>query len=286
MDGNFTTEPPTIMEESKNNKFQIIADSAFAIGDIHGNFNAITTYIKKKKLRNTCLICCGDCCIGFHSPEQTKRQMKPLNKFCLERQVTILFLRGNHDEKQMYSKRLINMKCVKTVPDYSLIEIKCEKNATTHYILCVGGAISVDRTYRKRRFKAMTLHAAEKLGLPDCYFNPGYWDDEAPIYDEAALKQLKQTPIEYVCTHTAPHFCYPHPDAILGKWAASDSSLEEDVLQERQTLTKIYSQLVRDGHPLKAWFYGHFHNVYTEKISNTMFYLMDMGRSDDILSNK
>jgi predicted phosphodiesterase len=273
------------MENAEINRLNVIADSAFAVGDIHGDYDALKSYVIKKEIRNSCVICCGDCSIGYTNPEDTRRQMRVLSKFFEKRNVMVIFLRGNHDEKKMYVDKCVKSKFVKAVPDYTLLEIHSDANAIVHNILCIGGAISVNRSYLKRRYKAKTKKIEEKSGWWS-YANPYYWSDEAPVYDENALDQLKQTPIEYVCTHTAPHFCYPPMQTILGKWRALDSKLEEDVRNERQTLTKIYSRLVKDGHQLKAWYYGHFHDSCTEKIYGTTFYLMDMGRSDDILSDE
>ena len=55
----------------------------------------------------------------------------------------IVFVRGNHDNPAYFDGAMFNAKRFITVPDYSILQ------ACNHTILCVGGAISIDRIYRK-----------------------------------------------------------------------------------------------------------------------------------------
>lgn len=55
----------------------------------------------------------------------------------------IVFVRGNHDNPAYFDGAMFNAKRFIAVPDYSILQ------ACNHTILCVGGAISIDRIYRK-----------------------------------------------------------------------------------------------------------------------------------------
>ena len=93
-------------------------------------------------MENTLLIVAGDCGFGFHEigyyKEVVRRHRKRLN----DSNNWIVFLRGNHDNPAYFDGKTINHKRFIAVPDYSIIQT----DGLT--ILCVGGAISIDRQYR------------------------------------------------------------------------------------------------------------------------------------------
>ena len=51
-------------------------------------------------------------------------------------------IRGNHDDPSYFNDNIINKSNVKLIKDYSIISVG-DKN-----ILCIGGAVSIDRKYR------------------------------------------------------------------------------------------------------------------------------------------
>ncbi|MCD7963257.1 MAG: hypothetical protein LUG51_10865 [Tannerellaceae bacterium] len=84
---------------------------------------------------------------------------------------------------------------MKTIPDYSVIHFK------NHSILCVGGAVSIDRILRKQqmdenRIKYRTIRES-------------FWENEAAVFDDNKLIEISEKhTIDTVITHTAPSFCY------------------------------------------------------------------------------
>lgn len=50
---------------------------------------------------------------------------------------------GNHDDPTYYDGKIINTKWVKAVPNYCIVEVDNKR------VLCISGAISIDRSYRK-----------------------------------------------------------------------------------------------------------------------------------------
>ena len=55
----------------------------------------------------------------------------------------VVFVRGNHDDPSYFNEEKVNYERFRCVPDYSVINV-CGRN-----VLCVGGAVSIDRKYRR-----------------------------------------------------------------------------------------------------------------------------------------
>ena len=72
----------------------------------------------------------------------------------------IVFVRGNHDNPAYFDGATFNYKRFIAVPDYTILQ------ACSHTILCVGGAISIDRIYRinewnKRKYRVHSNESQE-----------------------------------------------------------------------------------------------------------------------------
>ena len=96
----------------------------------------------------------------------------------------IVFVRGNHDNPAYFEGTTFSYKRFIAVPDYTILQ------ACNHSILCVGGAISIDRIYRinewnKRKYR---VHSNE-LQENDISRNL-YWKNEAPIYDADKMNTI------------------------------------------------------------------------------------------------
>lgn len=249
------------------------------VGDIHGEFNSLQGLMKKTNFKDTVYIVCGDCGFGFNKKEYYSKIFNKLSKTTSELNCEFIFIRGNHDDKKYFDKRLINRKCFKTIPDYSVIQ------TPLYNVLCIGGAISIDRTYRQLVLKENALkysiyhgctpNEAEKL----C--QQVYWDDEPCYYDEEKLSQLKlnNINIDIVCTHTCPSFTKPFGKENIGYWLSKDENLERDIDNEREVMDKVYNKLKTDGHSLDMWLYGHFHYHNVQFVDNTKFVMLDMCRN-------
>ena len=59
----------------------------------------------------------------------------------------------------------------------------------------------------------------------------------------------------------------------------ADEKLESDIVNERNVMDKISYKLKQDKHPVKKWFYGHFHYHNQEYIDDVMFIMLDMWRN-------
>ena len=149
------------------------------IGDIHGDFQTLQQIVKP--FENTVFIICGDCGFGFPNTKTDKinKMIEASFKAFLEkRNLYLLFIRGNHDDPKFFNELYdvnpggyFNYERFIPLPDYSVVTV----NKTV--VLCVGGAVSVDRRFRN--------------------VNSSYWYEEEMI----PFQKMNFTPT-ILCTHT------------------------------------------------------------------------------------
>lgn len=244
------------------------ARSIVVCGDIHGEFNSVIYKLGVQyQLTDTLLIVAGDCGFGFNKPGYYENIFKRNSERLIKSNNRIVMVRGNHDDPAYFNEERIKHERFRTIPDYSVIQ------ACGHSILCIGGAVSIDRVYRKK-------HDAKCSATG----TTSYWADEMPLYDEAALNEIgKQFKIDTVITHTAPSFCELISKSGLSEWSALDSSILSDCESERRTMDQIYDHLKSDGHPLRHWYYGHFHQSWNSEIGGVLFSMLDIMELKEVL---
>lgn len=227
----------------------------YAVGDIHGDFRFLTSNILNVKdvFSNSAVIVCGDCGFGFNKPKYYEDEMKRMNDKLGKINCYVYFIRGNHDDKSYFDNHLVALEHVNTVKDYSVISYKDTDN-----ILCVGGSISIDRTWRKNYDIVKNIHKGE-----NDYKSCSYWEDEAFVYDESKLDEIKKEKIDItiVCTHSAPSFCMPKDKTDLDAWIEVDEKLDEDIIKDRTDHDKLF-EYAKKNFKVKTWFYGHFHYIW------------------------
>ncbi len=249
------------------------------IGDIHGEFKSLQGLMKYTGFKDTLYIICGDCGFGFNKKEYYSQIFNKLTKTASKLNCEFIFIRGNHDCPKYFDKQLIHRKCFKTIPDYSVIQ------TPSHNILCIGGAISIDRTYRKTIQKENALkysiHHGCSITEAEQKCQKVYWEDESCYYDEQRLNELRlnNISIDIICTHTSPSFVKPMDKNGIETWLKNDNNLSEDVDNERKIMDRVYNKLKEDKHILKYWFYGHYHFHNIDYIEQTKFVMLDMFRN-------
>lgn len=221
-------------------------------GDIHGEFEKLVHKLcVEHSFKNTLLIVAGDCGFGFFSLlyydmvyQRVSRRLAKSNNY-------VAFVRGNHDNPFYFNGEVVCYKRWRAVPDYSMIR------ACGHNILCVGGAISPDRVDRIE--------------------GKDWWPNEAPFMDRGEIITIPDfTPVDTVVSHSAPSFCRISTlDGIMGR-CVKDSCLTDAISAERAVMDEVFSTLRDFGHPVKSWFYGHFHQHWQETFGDTTFYLLDV----------
>lgn len=212
------------------------------IGDIHGDFQKLMDITKKYS--NVVFIIAGDCGFGFPDTKIDKIKKlvsKMIMPFLTKRNMYFVFVRGNHDEPNFFQDKLfraeINTDRFILVSDYSLIKIN-GKN-----ILCVGGAVSVDRRFRTT--------------------NSSYWYEEEMLDFEP---MIYENGIDIICAHTVDRNIIEYSLQSMPEWLRisfkEDKKLTPDVDREN----KICRNLLEYYKP-KHWIHGHYH------LSNRMNYL-------------
>lgn len=247
------------------------AKSVVVSGDIHGDFNLLVYKLcVQYGMTDTLLIVAGDCGFGFEKEDyylsmarRNARRMSAVNNW-------IVFVRGNHDNPAYFDGQTFRSKRFIAVPDYSVVQ------AAGHTVLCVGGAVSVDRSWRKRQWKQLTAH--DRNLLSDNPFSKNiYWADEEPVYNGELLDAVcERFTIDTVITHTAPSFCELTTKNGLAAWAEEDSTLLRDVADERATMSRIYERLTYCRQPVTHWCYGHFHQSWHSSIKGVLFLMLDI----------
>ena len=225
----------------------------------------LTPFYKTKTefggFNNSLIIVCGDCGFGFNKPGYYFEILEKANKLFSTTNTHIIFVRGNHDDPSYFTDEKINYSNIICVPDYSVVK------TFDHNILCVGGAISVDRIWRKQQEIRLNKY---KQSNPKKLF----WENEAPILNENILNELKENDIklDMVVTHTSPSFSQPHfKDTAIG-WFKTDPKLKEDLKKERNIMDSLY-KLLRNEHDIKVWSYGHFHIYFEDLIDEKTLFL-------------
>lgn len=228
-------------------------------GDIHGKYNEVLNFINKYDIKNAAIIIAGDFGVGFKHPLAEISKLKKFNTKLIESNTIVFVVRGNHDDPSYFYGEKYNTSHIKFVSDYSVLNIN-DMN-----ILCVGGAVSIDRTSRKRY--------TEDRGRD-------WWFDEVFKLNIEKIKTLKN--IDVVITHSAPHFAYPYIKKDFDKWTEKDEFLKNDVESERNDITDLYNALI-ENNDIKKWYYGHFHSHHEMYYDNTQFICLNINDFKEIL---
>ena len=153
------------------------------VGDIHGSFEPTSKFSTKiRQKENVIYFQCGDFGIGFGEIDKDIKKLNILDELLQQRNSELYVIRGNHDDPKYFNGSFNQFTNIKFLPDYSILEIQ------GHKILCVGGAISVDRVFRKE-------------GL-------SYWKNE-PFVLKDDYKELP-TDCDIIVTHSAPVDFFPY----------------------------------------------------------------------------
>ena len=220
-----------------------LVKTIFAVGDIHGEFLTFADdLVNSCKVKNCCVIVCGDIGLGFYSRDKVKEFFQRMQTMFSSRNIFVIFFRGNHDDPIWFE--YIDDEFASDYPnviiaeDFTIVEHNNDKYP--YKILLWGGAISIDRNMR----------------VP----TKSYWYGEeiTPLPGEFATDKE----INCVCTHSAPDFCLPVNDSNLEGWYLRDMTLKDDVKKERETLSKgAYTLHRANRNTLSLWVYGHYHDI-------------------------
>ena len=152
-------------------------------------------------------------------------KLEMFNKVLADNNTHVLFVRGNDDPKY-FEDALIDLSNIKTIQDYSVIKL------SKFNCLCIGGCVSLDRTWRMEQEKRI----GRKM----------YWENERMQYNEEDIdKILKEYNIACVVTASCPSFAYPGMNSFkYSTWASKDKTVIKDITEERMIMDKIYNKIV------------------------------------------
>ena len=123
----------------------------------------------------------GDCGIGFYREPYYERVFNSINNKFIDREIQCFMIRGNHDDPYYFSLEKLWYSNIKAISDYTILSVG------RHNILCVGGAISIDRKMRIdnywKRIDHYSITMNVSLEEAKSKFLPTYWDDEMPYFD-------------------------------------------------------------------------------------------------------
>lgn len=239
----------------------------FFLGDIHGQFSIINQYVNKYDIKDAHIIQVGDFGVGFQTLKKEKRLLEMHHTQLVKNNVHVWAIRGNHDYKPHFDNDPFGFSNIHLIPDYTVLEL-CDKK-----ILCIGGAVSVDRTWRYTKLQKEGFFDNVTLG------KESWWPDEVFVLDRDRLGEMRG--IDIVVTHTAPHYCEPDNTFGFGPFVegiikqTGDLGLKTDLLVERQQVTDAFAILKMNNNITHAY-YGHFHKSDTLNYDGTKHRLLDV----------
>ena len=243
-----------------------------AIGDIHGIFDVIKEKVKQYNLTDFIIFSCGDFGVGFgyNNPREEKKEHKKLsilNDFLNKRNIFLYVVRGNHDNPIFYDGNH-NFSNIIFMQDYDIVEVG---NLS---ILGIGGATSVDRKPNYNFFEDNGKHYKGRKE------NVNWWSNEKVFYYEEKINCIAG--VDVIIAHTCPSFAFPSVfNEYINKWIQYDQNLKDDLLNERNTFSKIFNKL-GECNVIKYFIYGHYHKSNFEIHDNTKFKLLDINEFYEI----
>lgn len=258
-----------------------IKEPVYFCGDLHGNFRWINSYLARFEASDCSVVVCGDVGLGFQKLDAWKNTIKDIRLLSdlRKRKVRLYFVRGNHDDPSWFDDNTVNTTYMKAVSDYSIL------STPNHNILCVGGGVSIDRKDRLLNMefsKSQYFKYHPKASVEDAKreLNQYYWSDEMPVFDKEKIQNLP-CQIDVVCSHAAPTFFPPLTKPLLD-WYMADETLVQDCAKERNVLNLLYQELIDNQHPVKHWYYGHYHSYEISMYDKTVGHLLDMARNGNL----
>ena len=211
----------------------------FYWGDIHGKWEVLVD----KKYADCNILQVGDFNMGFNSNDIER--LGYLNDFLSNHNIFLYIIRGNHDDPFYFSGDFLNKwSNIKLLPDYTILDYYGK------IILCVGGAISINRM--------VEIELQKKTGLVRWFSGEKFNYRNDVVIDIASTYN-----IDVVVTHSSPMSFYPdnsggYPD-IVSQYFEKDPCLISELNEERNVHQIFLDTLISVGNKPKQWIYGHFH---------------------------
>lgn len=211
----------------------------YLLGDHHGDYCSLFEKLDRFDITNIYILHVGDGGEGFKPEDEEKVRNQNLNTEFAKRDICYLSIRGNHSNPLYFDGR-VTLSNFKLIQDYTVLQ-HCEKS-----ILCVGGAVSIDRCVRIEGIS--------------------WWKDENIIL------QLDKVPhVDVIVTHSTPTWNGPTSLARIMNWIRRDPQLETDCAEERQKVNQLI-----EASTAKKHFCGHMHMHSTSEHNGCTSRIIDI----------
>lgn len=211
----------------------------YILGDIHGQFLKAFTSFQDSDCN---IIQVGD--LGIFSLYDLD-VLNAWNEWFQERNIHFYSIRGNHDNPKLFVGNFDLNTNIHLIEDYSILQ------QGPNNIICIGGAISIDRRIRVE--------------------GKDYWKDEnvnSLNYTQEFIDFINNNKITAVITHCSPNLLPPFGESnIVNNYAVYDSKLKEDIYSEKLLLQRVMNLLLLKTEDI-YWYYGHYHRSEIFKFQN------------------
>lgn len=219
-----------------------------------------------KDIHNCVIIVCGGCYIGTKTEEYYKKYLSQINEIAELNSSKVLFLRGNGDNPSWFDGRTCGFENITFIEDYSVV---LTQNNTC---LCVGGGVSLERSWMKSR-ESMTKKQS-------------YFPNEAPVFNKEAIDNIiSEHTINSIVTNGSPSLIWP-TNSIGNEWMEHDESLKKDISMERHVYDKIYMEFMDHNITLDSWVYTKYKSRYTSFCNDISFVSLGDGDISIVESNR
>lgn len=209
------------------------------------------TIRKMNKLTNSIIIVLGNCHLGQHGG--TRDELVKFNETLIKGGTHLLFVRGENDNRDIFKNDEIRLSNIKLLDDYSLINFK------KYNILTVGGNISIDRSWKKQQESII----GKRL----------YWDNERTVYEKDLLEEiLKSTHIDFIASVSCPTFVSYPILSYYKDWVNADNNLQQDIIQERMVMDRIYHDCILSNNMPLGWVFSHTSSSCDEIFCNNIMF--------------
>lgn len=234
------------------------------LGDIHGNFNLIKQYVNRFDIKDAYIIQVGDFGVGFDTLYKEKSQLELINSELVKSNVFLYAIRGNHDRPSYFENDPFSLSNIKLISDYTVLELEGKR------ILCIGGAVSIDRAHR--------ITDAQKNGDHTYKHGQSWFKGEEFNLDIDILEAFRD--INIVVTHTSPDYCTPDNSlgfgSMVNNWINIDPNLKLDLMDERRKMS-IAFEIIKRNNKITNHLYGHFHFSNISKFDGVEHRLLGVG---------
>ncbi len=214
----------------------------------------ITACDKKDQVKNPSKLFIVNGCNTFYEKDSEiyKKKLSMLNDVLEDNESYLLLIRGN-DNPMYFNEDVLGLSNIKTIKDCSIVRLRY------YNCLCIGGYISIDRTWKKEE---------EKRFGKSLYFK-----DEKMQYDEEAIdKIITKYNIGCIITTTSPSFVYPSSSEMCRtSWCDKDKELANDLIEERMIMDKLYGRLMTKGKKPYIWVYSRFFYYTSNRMNDIVF---------------